>query len=105
MQLPQLIISMFLFIVLFFGMGFLLNMLLRSTWIMAVVYPVVVIMIIDKIRFYEYFVNPGESFSALGGRFLALAAADLLILSCGLFGAVVAGIAIRALRVRGYQMF
>lgn len=51
MYLPQLFISMLLFIVLFFGIGFLLNMLLRSTWVMAVIYPVVVVMIVDHVKF------------------------------------------------------
>lgn len=105
MAIPQLIISMLLFIVLFFGIGFLLNMLLRSTWIMAVAYPVIVIMIIDNVSLFQYFSSPGSSFKALGTDLLSLGSADAIILSAGLVGAVFAGVAIRMLRVRGYQMF
>ncbi|PWA12060.1 hypothetical protein DCC39_07850 [Pueribacillus theae] len=96
---------MLLFLVLFFGIGFILNMLLRSTWIMAVVYPLIVVMIVDNVRFYEYVTNPGPAFSDLAARLTGLAVADILILSFGFIGTIIAGIAIRMLRVRGYQMF
>lgn len=105
MYLPQLFISMLLFIVLFFGIGFLLNMLLRSTWIMAVIYPIVVIMIIDRVKFFTYFSNPAKSFTDLGQDFIHLQVVDICILASGMVGAIFAGIAIKMLRVRGYQMF
>ena len=100
-----LIISMLLFFVLFFGIGFLLNMLLRMSWIMAVIYPLIAIFIIDQVRFIEYFTNSGEAFTDLGKRIFSLAMADILILSSGLAGAILAGIVIRLLRKKGYQMF
>jgi purine-cytosine permease-like protein len=100
-----LIISMLLFFVLFFGIGFLLNMLLRMSWIMAIVYPLIAIFIIDQVRFIEYFTNSGEAFSDLGQKLASLAMADVLILSSGLAGAILAGIVIRLLRKKGYQMF
>lgn len=105
MAIPQLIISMLLFIVLFFGIGFLLNMLLRSTWIMAVAYPIIVIMIVDNVPFFNYFSQPGTSLRALGSDLISLGSADTVILLSGLVGAIFAGVAIRMLRVRGYQMF
>lgn len=105
MFLPVLMISMLLFFVLFFGIGFLLNMLLRMSWIMAIIYPIVCILIVDNVRFTEYFISPGSSFSSLGERILSLALADILILVCGFIGAVVSGIVINMLRKRGYQMF
>ncbi|WP_018921832.1 YuiB family protein [Salsuginibacillus kocurii] len=104
-SLPQLIISMILFLILFFGIGFLLNMLLRSTWIMAIIYPLIVVWIVDSINFLEYFTAPVASITALMSDLRALYLADILILSSGLVGTVLAGIAIRMLRVRGYQMF
>lgn len=104
-SLPQLIISMMLFLLLFFGIGFLLNMILRSTWVMAVVYPLIVIWIVDSLGFWSYFSAPAASFSQLGGQLLSLQFVDYLILASGFIGAIVAGIAIRMLRVRGYQMF
>ena len=105
MQLPQLIISVLLFVVLFFGIGFILNMLLRTTWLMAVIYPVIVVLIVDDVRFIEYVTNPGVSFPALANRLASLAMADVIILTSGFIGTIISGIAIRMLRVRGYQMF
>ncbi|WP_433959131.1 YuiB family protein [Cytobacillus horneckiae] len=98
-------ISMLLFFVLFFGIGFILNMLLRMSWIMAVIYPIVTIRIIDKVRFIEYFTDTKAAFSSLWTEITSLAMADVLILSSGMAGAIVAGIVIRLLRKRGYQMF
>ncbi len=103
--LPQVIISMLLFMVLFFGIGFLFNMLLRATWFMVILYPLVVIMIVDDIRFFEYFTKPSASFQLLWSHLLNLSASDITILTCGLIGAILAGLAIKMLRVRGYQMF
>jgi purine-cytosine permease-like protein len=98
-------ISMLLFFVLFFGIGFLLNMLLRMSWIMAIIYPLITVFIVDKVRFIEYFTNSKVAFSELGGKISSLATADLLILSSGLAGAIVAGVVIKMLRKSGYQMF
>ncbi|WP_236634862.1 YuiB family protein [Alteribacter lacisalsi] len=105
MSLPQLIISVVLFLVLFFGIGFILNMLLRSTWVMAVIYPIVVIFIIDDVGFFSYFTSPAASFSELGQAVVSLHIADVTILAAGMAGAVISGFAIKMLRVRGYQMF
>lgn len=105
MSVPVLLISIVLFIVLFFGIGFLLNMLLRMSWIMAIIYPIVAIAIIQDVSFIDYFKTPGTAFSALINKFGSLAAADILILVSGLFGAVLSGIVIKSLRSKGYQMF
>ncbi|PPA70499.1 hypothetical protein C4B60_10475 [Jeotgalibacillus proteolyticus] len=96
---------MLLFLVLFFGIGFLLNMLLRMTWVMAAIYPIVTILIVDEVRFIQYFRSPGESLTLLGDRFSSLAAADILILSSGMAGAIIAGLVMRWLRANGYRMF
>jgi hypothetical protein len=105
MSLPVLLISLLLFFVLFFGIGFLLNMLLRATWVMAIIYPIVFIFIIDNVRFYEYFTNAQSSFSLLGNKMASLAVADIIILLFGLIGAICSGIVIKTLRSKGYQMF
>ncbi|WP_088006535.1 YuiB family protein [Indiicoccus explosivorum] len=104
-SLVQLIISMLLFFVMFFGIGFLLNMLLRVTWFMAIVYPVVVLLIIDEVGFFDYITDSGRSFSLLGDRAASLAPADIAILTAGFAGAVTAGIVMRILRKMGYRMF
>ncbi|GMB09005.1 YuiB-like putative membrane protein [Thermolongibacillus altinsuensis] len=105
MSIPVLLISMLLFFVLFFGIGFLLNMILRTTWTMAVLSPFVFIFFIDQIPFVEYFTAPVASFGHVKERVLSLALADLLILSSGFVGAVASGLVIRALRAKGYRMF
>ncbi|AGZ57718.1 hypothetical protein BAMY_15035 [Bacillus amyloliquefaciens] len=104
-SLPVVLISIVLFFVLFFGIGFLLNMLLRMSWIMAVVYPIVCLFIISNKKMISYVQAPGESFQSLFQRIMSLAVADVVILAGGLAGAIMSGIAIKALRKRGYQMF
>lgn len=104
-SLVQLIISVVLFFVMFFGIGFLLNMLLRMTWLMAVLYPIVVVFIIDEVSFLDYIFKPGIAFPALVDKAQALQLVDMLILSGGFGGAIVAGFVMMALRKAGYRMF
>lgn len=105
MNIIVLLISMVLFFVLFFGIGFILNMILRMSWVMAIVYPIVAILIIDKVKVVEYITNSKEAFSSLFERLVNLALADVLILSSGFVGAIAAGIVINLLRKQGYRMF
>lgn len=72
---------------------------------MAMVYPIIAILIVDKVRFIEYFTNTDSAFSQLLQRFSSLKIADIIILSSGFAGAIVAGAAIKLLRKNGYQMF
>ena len=105
MSIPVVIISVVLFFILFFGLGFILNMLFRKTWIMALIYPLVALYFINDLRVSEYFSNPSSSFGLLKERILNLPAADAIILFGGLTGAIVSGIVIRLLRSKGYRMF
>jgi len=105
MNIVVLIISIVLFFVLFFGIGFILNMLLRMSWVMAIIYPLVAILIVDKVEFVDYFRNSKQAFQELSTRFSSLATADILILISGLAGAIAAGFTIKQLRKSGYQMF
>ena len=105
MNIVVLIISMLLFFVLFFGIGFILNMLLRMSWIMAIIYPIISIFIIDKVRFVEYFTNAGASFSDLFNRITNLALADILILTSGLFGGHCSRCTIKALEKEAIKCF
>jgi len=91
--------------VLFLGIGFILNMLLRKTWVMAVIYPIIVILIVDKISFFKYFTEPSASFQSLAKHLTSLGSADVIILSSGFVGAILSGIIIKFLRKNGYQMF
>lgn len=103
--LPILLISMLLFFVLFFGIGFILNMLLRMSWIMAIIYPIVAIAIIQEVSFLDYFTSPGSAFSSLGNSITTLAVLDIVILVSGFAGAILSGIVIKLLRKKGYRMF
>ncbi|MBE3569603.1 MAG: YuiB family protein [Bacillales bacterium] len=96
---------MLLFFVLFFGIGFILNMLLRKTWIMSILYPLIVLIIVDGINTFSYITHSREAFSTLGERLVGLKPADMMILLSGLAGAVLSGIAIKELRKKGYRMF
>jgi len=104
-SLTHVVLSILIFIVMFFGIGFLLNMLLRMTWLMAIIYPIIVIFIIDEVRLYEYFTKPAYAFKLLGTKVMALHTVDIIILSSGLVGAIIAGFVIKLLRKQGYQMF
>ncbi|MDN4609069.1 YuiB family protein [Sporosarcina highlanderae] len=104
-SLTHVVLSVIIFMVMFFGIGFLLNMLLRMTWLMAIIYPIVVILIIDEVGFFEYFTKPGDAFGQLGDKIVSLHAADIIILTSGLVGAIISGFVMKLLRKQGYQMF
>ncbi|MBB5356313.1 preprotein translocase subunit YajC [Anoxybacillus mongoliensis] len=105
MSIPVLFISILLFFVLFFGIGFLLNMILRTTWTMALLSPFVLLLWIDQISVMDYVTNPSASFAHVKERIGSLASADLIILSSGIVGAIVSGVVIQTLRKKGYRMF
>lgn len=101
----QLIVSVLLYFVIFFGIAFILNMLLRRTWLMAILYPFVISLIVGDSSFSEYFTNTGEAFSSTFTKMISLAPVDIIILSSGLVGTIVSGFVIKFLRKSGYQMF
>lgn len=80
-------------------------MLLRATWVMAVIYPIVVIRIVDDVNLFDYITAPITSVSLLGSKLIALQTADIIILASGMLGAIIAGLIIKLLRKNGYQMF
>ncbi|WP_050616239.1 YuiB family protein [Bacillus testis] len=102
---PTLILSIILFFVLFFGIGFLLNMLFRASWIMAILFPLVALYMINNIKLIHYVTQPGSAFSHLGDRLAGIAVPDILVLGCGFLGAVASGFTMKTLRKKGYQMF
>lgn len=104
-SLVQVIVSVVLFFVMFFGIGFLLNMLLRVTWMMALIYPIVVVLIIDEVSWLDYIFQPAVSWPALLHKLTSLQVVDAVILLGGLAGAIVSGITMRMLRAAGYRMF
>src|SRR5699024_8937054 len=105
MSIVQLVISMLLFFVLFYGISFLLNMILQVTWLMVGVYPFIVLLIVDGISTAEYFTATHDAFNTLGSELGILYTAVILLLSSGLGGTFLARMTIRYLRKSGYQMF
>jgi len=93
----QEIVGTLLIFVLFFGIGFILNMLVKTTWLPAVLYVAVVIPI-----GIWYAWKPELS---VGRNFAAFFLIWFFPLIGGAVGAVGSGWAIRELRRRGYRMF
>ncbi len=80
-------------------------MLLRMTWLMAVVYPIVVVFIVDDVSFLDYIFKPGTAFPALLDKLQALQVVDISILTGGFAGAIVAGIVMIFLRKMAIACF
>jgi predicted membrane protein len=91
----QLMIVTVLLLVLFFGIGFILNMLMKTTWFPIYAYFAVVII------FVVYWGTAGSLTSNVSGYTFA----DYIPAVGGLVGAILSGSAIKALRVRGFKMF
>lgn len=86
MSLPQLILSIPLFLILMFGIGFILNMILKTTWLPLGLYLILVVIL----WFYYGTFKGGDLLVLVGG---------------GLSGAFLSGWTIKILRSKGYRMF
>jgi hypothetical protein len=89
LSLPQVIISIPLFLVLLFGIGFILNMILKTTWLPSILYA----MLIIGMAVYMFVERGG------------LKLVEWIILSAGMIGALLSGWTIKLLRAKGYRMF
>ncbi|MCM3629259.1 Putative membrane protein [Paenibacillus catalpae] len=93
----QLIVATVLFLVMMFGIGFILNMLLKTTW-----FPIYVfIIILLPLGIWSTW---DESVSFVD-NFTEFTYVDVIPVIGALAGAYVSGWAIRALRRGGYKMF
>lgn len=90
----QVAIAMVLFFVLTFGIGFILNMLIKTTWFPIYLFIFVVII---------YILNRG--WGDIMAHLMKYGWPDILIFVGGFIGAVVSGITINMLRKNGYKMF
>ncbi|MFZ3576785.1 YuiB family protein [Virgibacillus sp. DJP39] len=97
--------SVLLYLVIFFGLAFILNMLLRKTWLMACIYPIIVLLIVDDIAMTAYFTDLPNSVSIAFTKLMEITPVDIIILSSGLAGTIISGVVIKFLRKSGYQMF
>ncbi|GGF96920.1 YuiB family protein [Paenibacillus abyssi] len=93
----QMLIAMMLFFVMMFGVGFILNMLLKTTW-----FPVYLFFIVVLPLGIYYTWDDSLSFV---GNFTAYTFVDIITVIAALIGAVVSGYTMRALRRGGYRMF
>jgi hypothetical protein len=82
----QFILSIVIFAVLGFGIGFIINMVLRTTWLPTLIAFAFV-------------------FGVLLFKGIVPKAADIIILSFGLIGTITSGWTIQTLRKKGYRMF
>lgn len=90
------IIATVLMMVLFFGLGFILNMLMKTTWFPLYAFIALMIgVVIYGSMGTSSFLSSGENFTIV----------DVIPAIGGLVGAVLSGSAIKALRVRGFKMF
>lgn len=105
MNLIQLFISILLYFVIFFGVAFILNMLLRRTWLMAVLYPIIISLVVSPAQMSEFFTHSGQAISETWEKMTTLPAVDIIILSAGFIGTIASGIVVKMLRKSGYQMF
>ncbi|MFF2091866.1 MULTISPECIES: YuiB family protein [Paenibacillus] len=93
----QLIVATVLFLVMMFGIGFILNMLLKTTWFPIYVFIIVLIPL--------YIWQTWDNSESFAGNFAAFTFVDLIPVIGALAGAYISGAAIRALRRGGYKMF
>lgn len=101
----QLIVGSLLFFVLFFGIAFIINMLVRQTWVITLLYPFIIIIVAGKYSFLDYFTQPGNAFPEVLEIFTSMTLVEGVNILFGFLGTIVAGIVMRALRKSGYQMF
>jgi len=72
---------------------------------MSFIYPIVILLIVDKISITEYFKNPGQAFSTAFSNLIQITLVDSFILLSGFIGTIVSAFVIKFLRKSGYQMF
>jgi hypothetical protein len=89
LNIAQFIIGIPLFIVLLFGIGFIFNMLIKTTWMPTFLY---ICLVIGTVIYL--FMNHRTPHMA-----------DYVMLTSGLLGAISSGWTIKMLRTKGYRMF
>ncbi|MGG1637333.1 hypothetical protein BK120_11155 [Paenibacillus sp. FSL A5-0031] len=94
----QLIIATVLFLVMMFGIGFILNMLLKTTWFPIYLFVIALIVL-------GIWAPWDQSASTTIENFAHYTVFDYIPVIGALIGAYVSGWAIQALRKGGYKMF
>lgn len=92
-----LVIGTVLMFVLFYGIGFILNMLIKTTWLPVYLYIIVLL----SLNIYWKWGADGSLWSILA----SYSVDDYIHALGGLAGAYLSGVTLRFLREKGYQMF
>lgn len=95
MNIFQLIIGIVIIFVLFFGLSFILNMLLKTTYLPVLFY----VLFIGGWLVYYYESGP------IGAYLAEYGVVDIIYALFGLAGVVGGGLTIQKLRTMGYKMF
>jgi hypothetical protein len=93
----QLIVLLLLFFVMIFGIGFILNMLIKTTW-----FPIGLFLVVGLPLSMYYTWDEKRSFI---DNLTGYSYVDISVALAGLAGAYVSGWTIRKLRQGGYKMF
>jgi len=91
------LILMVLFFVMMFGIGFILNMLMKTTWFPAYVFVIIIVPVVVYTLW--------DHDKSLGLYLSSFRLVDYLTALAGLAGAILSGWTIRKLRFAGYKMF
>lgn len=97
MQFIPVLVLMVLFFVMMFGIGFILNMLMKTTWFPSYLFIIVILPVVV----YSLWDHTASLMSHLGSFHIV----DYMTGVAGLAGALISGWAIRKLRLGGYKMF
>ncbi|MFD2613707.1 YuiB family protein [Paenibacillus gansuensis] len=92
----QLVVLTVLFFVMMFGIGFILNMLMKTTWFPVYLFFLIVVPLV---------IYAGWSEGSLMDNLAEYSYVDYITALGGLVGAVISGKAIQFLRNSGYKMF
>jgi hypothetical protein len=91
------IVGSMLCLVLFFGIGFILNLLIKTTW-----FPLwMFLIIIAPLGIWQLW----QSDLSIMDNIQSMLVSDIILIVAGAVGAYMSGWAIRALRRGGYKMF
>lgn len=72
---------------------------------MSIIYPVIVLLIVGNVGVTSYFTNPVVAFKSTFSLLITITPIDIIILTAGFVGTILAGVVVKMLRNRGYQMF
>ncbi len=91
------LVLMVLFFVMMFGIGFILNMLMKTTWFPAYVFIIIILPIVVYTLW--------DHDKGFGAYLASFGLVDYLTAFAGLCGALLSGWTIQKLRQGGYKMF